>query len=314
MRSTLNTAKNEKPSWFSILGAKLSRRTASDAEEEAQTAIIAKGAQRSFLMKTPGWLFATNAMKKFTQKNKNGQGRKAICSTLLQKKKFSQSPKKTEEKKVNKPKIVEPVKFKIAGAEMTINPDFKISGDFHKISFELWQAIIGFHRQISINLDAESVSYHKWNENLKEYITIIPWQTSSKHGLHVDVKWTDPRNQELLDEYGKRFGEEFFPACTIHTHVDTSAFESGTDAKDEEHNPGWHITLGKLISSKEAYDFDFRMRLPQTKKLKEIVDTGSKIKLVIQHLIPGDKEARDKYTGIPGTTDFHHLLNRVETK
>jgi hypothetical protein len=218
------------------------------------------------------------------------------------------------EEKPAKPVISEPVPFKLAGCEMSITPDFKIKGDFHKLSFELWQAIIGFHRQVSINLDGESVSYHKWNENLQEYVTIIPWQTSHKHGLHVDVKWTDPRNQELLDEYGKRFGEEFFPACTIHTHVDASAFESGTDAKDEEHNPGWHITLGKLISAKDAYDFDFRMRLPQTKKLKEIVDTGSKVKLVMQHLIPGDKKERDTYSSTPGTTDWHHLLNRVETK
>jgi hypothetical protein len=219
-----------------------------------------------------------------------------------------------EKKKPAKPKIVEPVPFRIAGADMQINPDLKISGEFNKIGFELWQAIIGFHRQVSINLDGESVSYHKWNDNLKEYITIIPWQTTSKHGLHVDVKWTDPRNQELLDEFGKRFGEEFFPACTIHTHVDASAFESGTDANDEKDNPGWHITLGKLISAKDAYDFDFRMRLPQTKKLKEVVDTGSKVKLVMQHIIPGTKEERDKYASTPGTTDWHHLIERVEAK
>lgn len=213
-----------------------------------------------------------------------------------------------------KPPAREPVPFRIAGAEMAIAHDLKILGEFNKIQWDLWQAIIGFHRQVSIDMDAESVSYHKWNTSLNEYVTIIPWQTTSKHGLHVDVKWTDPRNQELLDEFGKRFGEEFFPACTIHTHVDAGAFESGTDAKDEQDNPGWHITLGKLISAKDAYDFDFRMRLPQTKKLKEFVDTGSKIKLAMQHVIAGTKEERAKFMDLPGTTDFHHLLNRVEAK
>ena len=197
---------------------------------------------------------------------------------------------------------------------MIIGTDYKIKGDFNKINFELWQAIIGFHRQVSINLDAESVSYHKWNEVLQEYVTIIPWQTTSKHGLHVDVNWTDPRNQSLLDEFGQRFGEEFFPACTIHTHVDASAFESGTDAKDEADNPGWHITLGKLISNEKEYDFDFRMRLPQTKKLKEIVDTGTKVKLVMGHIIDGKKDEQKKYKNNPGTTDWHHLINRVEAK
>jgi hypothetical protein len=283
------------------------------AKDEAPTATIAKAGRASSWMKPRGWLSVTNAMKKFIMKNKNGRG-KGVTSLIQHQKNQSQKSTTKQEAKVQMNQR-EPVTFKIAGAEMSIGHDLKINGEFHKISYELWQAIIGFHRQISIDLDGESVTYHKWNDNLKEYITIIPWQKTTKHGLHVDVNWLDPRNQELLDEFGKRFGEEFFPACTIHTHVDSSAFESGTDAKDEKDNPGWHITLGNLISAKKEYHFDFRMRLPQTKKLKEVADTGAKIKLAIQHVVSGTKEERNEmFVGNPGTTDWHHLIERVETK
>lgn len=214
--------------------------------------------------------------------------------------------------KTKKPKI-EPVRFKLAGSEFSLTENLLIEGEFHPIPLTLWAAIIGFHRQISINMDAESVSYHKWSVKEGRYHNMIPWQKTSKHGLKVDVNWQDPKNQDLLNQYGIKYGEDFFPACTIHTHVDAGAFESGTDAKDEEDNPGWHITLGNLIR-KDEYDFDFRMRLPQTKKLKEHVNTGVKINLKEGHLF---KEATKNKTFIsttPGTTDWHKFIERVEAK
>jgi hypothetical protein len=208
---------------------------------------------------------------------------------------------------------IKPVEFNMTGTSFRINEKMIIEGNFHPIPLELWKAIIGFHRQVSINLDAESVSYHRWSEADKCYHTIIPYQKTSKHGLHVDVDWTTKENQELLNRYGKLYKEDFFPACTIHTHVDASAFESGTDAKDEEHNPGWHITLGKLVS-KDEYHFDFRMRLPQTKKLKEFVDTSKKVNLEMRHLFVESQSNLDLITKTPGTTNWHKYLSRVKTK
>lgn len=212
-----------------------------------------------------------------------------------------------------KNQIITPVDFKMSGTSFRINEKRLIEGNFHPIPLEMWKAIIGFHRQVSINFDGESVSYHKWSEADKCYHTIIPYQTSSKHGLHVAVDWQEPENQKLLDRYGKLYKEDFFPACTIHTHVDAGAFESGTDAKDEEHNPGWHITLGKLISNDE-YDFDFRMRLPQTKKLKEVCNTGAKVNLVMKHLFADVDANIETISKTPGTTNWHKYLHRVKTK
>ena len=212
-----------------------------------------------------------------------------------------------------KTKTITPVEFKLSGASFRINEKLYIEGNFNPIPLEMWKAIVGFHRQVGINMDGESVSYHRWSEADNCYHTIIPYQITSKHGLSVSVNWQEPENQKLLDRYGKLYKEDFFPACTIHTHVDASAFESGTDAKDEEHNPGWHITLGKLIST-EKYDFDFRMRLPQTKKLKEVCNTGSKVNLTMKHLFSEVDENIDLIEKTPGTTNWHKYLHRVKTK
>lgn len=205
-----------------------------------------------------------------------------------------------------------PVDFKIAGAEMTCDAD-GFHGRFHPIQDTLWQAIIGFHRQVSINLDGESVSYHKWNEQSQDYDTIIPWQKTASGGLSVNVNWNDPRNKQLLDDFARLRGYDFFPACTIHTHVDSSAFESGTDAADERDNPGWHITLGKLVTY-NRYHFHFRARLPKLRRLKEVADTDRVYVLGYNHLFVPNKAREEFLHTTPGTTDWHQFLPRVEKR
>jgi len=219
--------------------------------------------------------------------------------------------KKTKQKVEAEKAKHEKVLFKLTGCEFHIQ-NLTVYGNFKPIDMTLWKAIIGFHRQISINLDAESVSYHRWHEPEGKYHSLIPFQKTRKHGLSVKVDWQDERNQKLLDEYGAKFKTDFFPACTIHTHVDSSAFESGTDAADEVDNPGWHITLGNLISESK-YDLDFRMRLPQLKKLKEYVNTGSKVDLDMGHLFKDLKKNQKTIETTPGTEDWHHLISRVKS-
>jgi hypothetical protein len=212
---------------------------------------------------------------------------------------------------VEKKEKLESIQINLAGAEATIH-DGSFEVRFHSIPPALWNAIIGFHRQVSINMDAESVSYHHWHKGDKEYHTIIPFQTSTGGGLHLNVDWEHADNVALLDKYAEVHKEAFFPACTIHTHVDTVAFESGTDARDEEEAPGWHITLGHLVSFKN-YDLDFRMRLPQSKRVAARVNTKSKFPLTSKHIFSGEVTDVKFISTTPGSTDFHHLLNRVTT-
>lgn len=152
--------------------------------------------------------------------------------------------------------------------------DNNISGVFHAIDFSLWQSILSFHREVSKAIDAESISYHAWNEDAQTYDTIIPYQLTNSKGLSVDVDWEDKRNIELLDDFAQKNGRAFpWPyCCTIHTHVNAAAFESGTDAADEADLPGWHMTIGHLLSHNKI-DLHTRLRLPKLKHVTELTDT-----------------------------------------
>lgn len=204
----------------------------------------------------------------------------------------------------------EEIEFTIAGTKMKATKKGCV-GTFHAIPKNLWDAIIGFHRQVSIDHSAESITMHRWHEPTGEYHTLIPYQKTQEHGLSVSVDWADKRNEELLNAYAKEFGEEFLPACTIHTHVDISAFESGVDASDEREAPGWHITLGKLITGKE-YDTDFRFRIPRRKAVREVLNVNGAFKLNWNNLFADDPEMKEWIHTTPGTTDWHNFLNRVE--
>lgn len=186
-----------------------------------------------------------------------------------------------------------------------------VSGSFKPIPLPLWHAIIGFHRQVSIDHHAESLSCHRWCVEEGRYHTLIPFQRSQGHGLSVGVNWGSPANAALLDGYGQMYGREFLPACTIHTHVDISAFESGTDAKDEESAPGWHITLGKLLQYKE-YDLDFRMRVPHTPKVRAFTRVDLAYDLDWSNLFSIGTKKSEVFQ-CSGTTDFHGFLARVTT-
>lgn len=201
------------------------------------------------------------------------------------------------------------VEINMEHAYRIIIKDGELRGKIIPIPLALWKAIIGFHRMISIKYKGESVSYHRFHKASGKYHTIIPFQKTSKGGLSVHTDWKDQRNVDLADKYAQIYGEDFFPACTIHTHVDVGAFESGTDANDEKDYPGWHITLGNLLTKVE-YDFDFRIRLPQIKKVKEVTSTDDAYKLGWKSFF-AQNVARDEVFKTPGTKDWEKFLNRV---
>lgn len=209
------------------------------------------------------------------------------------------------------PEPPKPVELTVAGAPVTITQG-KINGVFHPIPMSLFQCILGFQRQVAINDGAESVTYHRWHEGEQRYHSLIPYQNSTRRGLSVKVDWKDTRNIALLDEYGKTYKEDFLPCCTIHSHVDIAAFESGTDAADEEEQPGWHITLGHLVT-KARYDFDFRMRIPATKKIKALVNPDRGFKLEAKHLFAEGFDNDFLHT-MPGSTDWHQFIDRVNCR
>lgn len=193
--------------------------------------------------------------------------------------------------------------------ELFVNKDV-ISGWFHPIRLSLWSRIVGFHRTISLENKAESVSYHKWNTKSKCYHTIIPFQVSTKGGLSVTTNWEDLRNKQLLDNYGQKWGRDFFPACTIHTHVDASAFESGTDAGDEQDWPGWHVTLGHLISH-PYYSIHCRIRLPRIPSLKEFTSINTAYEIEAKYLFGEGTPPREIVKPSSENKSWNQYIHRV---
>ena len=205
-----------------------------------------------------------------------------------------------------------PVELKLPHCgEILVNKD-QILGWFNPIPLPLWDQIVGFHYGISQKHNAESVSYHRFNPNTGLYDTIIPFQKTAVAGLAVKADWTDERNVALLDDYARDHGQEFFPACTIHTHVDAAAFESGTDAGDEEDQPGWHITIGHLLSHKEL-DLDFRFRLPKIPGVKSLTSATISYDLDWEHLFHEDVKEDEVTQPNHLNDDWEHLQERVDT-
>ena len=196
--------------------------------------------------------------------------------------------------------------------ELSVNKDM-ISGWFHPIRLSLWSRIMTFHRSISLKHKAESVSYHRWNVKAKCYDTIIPFQISTAKGLSVTTNWEDVRNKQLLDDYGKKWGRDFFPACTIHTHVNASAFESGTDAGDEKDWPGWHITLGHLIGY-PVYDLHCRIRLPRIPSMKEFTSVNTAYEIEAKYLFPESTPAKEIVKPSNENTAWNKYLDRVSLR
>jgi hypothetical protein len=204
---------------------------------------------------------------------------------------------------------VDSVKLVLAGAPFEIRKE-QILGSFWAIPVPLWHNIIGFHREISLRYEAESMSYHRWHAKSGSYHSFIPYQVTRAKGLSVTCNLQSPENIAILDAYGREHGEDFMQgACTIHTHVDVSAFESGTDAADEKSLPAWHITLGRLLSRAE-YDLDFRMRIPHTPKVRALVDPDSAYKLDWRCLFAEGVNKKDVFA-CPGTQTWFDLCKRV---
>ena len=186
-----------------------------------------------------------------------------------------------------------------------------ISGWCHPIPLSQWREWIGFHKTMSIDTNSETVSYHRWNPKIERYDTIIPHQITNRNSLFVHTPWDDPRNQKLLDRYYKQWSIEFFPANTIHTHVKASAFESGTDARDEEDLPGWHITLGHLDKLKRRMDIHSRFRLPKLKSVKALTSVSKGYDLPLKHLFEKGTDLEAIACTKPTNHHFLRYKNRV---
>lgn len=204
------------------------------------------------------------------------------------------------------------IRIMLAGAPFEIIKG-EIIGSFWAIPISLWHAIIGFQREIALRHEAEAMTYIRWNQKVQAYHSFIPHQTTVRRGLSVTCNLQSAENIAILDNYGRSWGEDFMSGvCTIHSHVDVSAFESGTDANDEQSLPGFHITLGHLLSKKE-YHLDFRIRVPHTPKIRAIIDPDSCFKIGWESLFVAGTKKEDVFQ-CPGSATWVKYASRVTAR
>lgn len=124
-------------------------------------------------------------------------------------------------------------------------PQFKWKGG--KIPVELWAMCLGFFEWVYEEHKSEGLIRLFYNQETKEWLAFAPPQEGS--GASVDEDKTS-------DEWWKMLPPGFQPLGSIHSHANMSAFQSGTDHKDEIGVDGFHATVGKLA---ETYpDLHFR--------------------------------------------------------
>lgn len=121
------------------------------------------------------------------------------------------------------------------------------------IPLALWGQIVAFLKWSYDTYDCEAQCRLSYNEKRKEWgVAVLPQTIST--GLFTKEVETHADRETAFNECGLYDGFSF--VGTVHHHCGASAFQSGTDHKDELTQPGFHVTLGHL-NTKQA---DFHCR------------------------------------------------------
>jgi hypothetical protein len=128
--------------------------------------------------------------------------------------------------------IFEPKKGKNLGWLKTFKGSLRIHLP-KKIPFELVRKTIGFFREVHEKFEgSEAIVLLYWLTEEKRYELVIPEQKVGNMALpHYEIG----KNPEGMIKVGD-----------IHSHGSGSAFHSGVDDTDEQHDDGIHITIGNV--------------------------------------------------------------------
>ena len=103
-----------------------------------------------------------------------------------------------------------------------------------KITKDEWNTIVGFLQWVFNEFKSEALLYGLYSTQEKKWEFIVPKQVVSRAAVETEDFSQLKEGYELI--------------FSIHTHADMSAFQSGTDHKDEMdgYGAGFHITLGNM--------------------------------------------------------------------
>lgn len=116
-----------------------------------------------------------------------------------------------------------------------------------KLPYRLWKIISSFLRWTQDEHRSESqLRLYYSPERGKWKAIVLPQRIS--HGLSTEELREHPGRELAFAAVSDADG--WYPAGTVHHHCNASAFQSGTDHRDEIAQNGLHITLGDLGSDK----------------------------------------------------------------
>lgn len=132
--------------------------------------------------------------------------------------------------------------------ETNNSPDIHWRGG--RIHLGLLCQCLRFFRHGVDKFDSEVQLRLAYNENTGEWCAVSFPQKVRRGALAVKEIKTDaltPTQREQRDSATSQMYQQGFTLNgTIHSHCNASAFQSGTDEKDETNQPGVHITLGHV--------------------------------------------------------------------
>jgi PRTRC genetic system protein A len=112
---------------------------------------------------------------------------------------------------------------------------------YPKLPKVLLEQVVGFFSAIQKKFDSEAYVCMLWNKDTKEYELFCPEQEISGGHVTYELPQLPPHLMVVGD---------------IHSHVNMSAFASGTDTDDEEFRPGVHIVVGKIKSEPPEFHIE----------------------------------------------------------
>lgn len=146
----------------------------------------------------------------------------------------------------------------------------KVDYNFPSIPYKIYKQALKFFRDVYEEYKSEGNIILYLNKNIpidnQEYVIYIPEQKVSSASVNYTIGKDAPKESE-----------GYYQAGSIHSHPSFSAFQSGTDLRDEITFDGIHVTIGHI--TRENPEIDVRLcasgsiyKLDHTKKEGIIIE------------------------------------------
>jgi PRTRC genetic system protein A len=140
---------------------------------------------------------------------------------------------------------------------------------YPRIPQRRFEQIVGFFAIIGESFGAEAAVLLAWDKVRRRFEIIVPPQRS-----RVSRGWGGQCYPLSVEYDMPPLPEDWIWLGDIHSHADEPAFASFTDEKDEQHRPGLHIVVGRILSEPPQFHIEaivdgMRFRVKNTETVLE---------------------------------------------